>query len=141
MAIQLTNALLRLPDGRFVFNRRAEDDPQAGGRIGLFGGGVKPGEGSSDALRRELTEESTLTLGDLVLRHISHIDFPASESEGHGEGSADVYLIDIPSDNFDVREGGAVVTLGYEEAISHPDLASQLRALLPAFMKAIEDQA
>ena len=134
MGIQLAAAILRLPDGRFVFNHRAEDDVEAGGLIGLFSGSIEPGETPEDAIRRELGEETSLAAGKLVLAHLAHFKFPAEPSENHDGGTADIFLAKLPNDEFDVHKGGRV-TLSYDQAIEHPELAPSLQALLPILME------
>ena len=136
MRVHLTAAILRLPNGSLVFNRRAEDDSQAGGLIGLFNGGIEQDETPEQALRRELGEETSLAAGELVLRHLASFEFPAQEAEGHEGGTSDIFLVDIPDDTFEPREGGKI-TLSYDEAMARPDLAPSLRALLPILKERI----
>lgn len=136
MRVELAAAVLRLPNGRLVFNRRAADDSQAGGLIGLFSGGRKPPESIRETMLRELAEESSLAVGGLVLTHLVKLEFPPQETEGHDGGTSDIFLVDIPTDEFEVYEGDRI-TLSYDEAMAHPNLAPSLRALLPILKEKI----
>lgn len=69
-------AILLLPDGRYVLQRR--DDKRGiffPGHWSLFGGALEPGESDEAALRRELVEELAFDARDRPLAYFTRFDF------------------------------------------------------------------
>ena len=60
-------AILRDSRGRFVFERRPVDEPDAPGMLTCFGGTREPGEDPEACLRRELLEELGFIAGEIEL--------------------------------------------------------------------------
>lgn len=81
--------------GRLVLERRAPDDPVAGGLLACFGGGRERHEHAIGALRREVQEELGFTLRerDEEIRRVFTLQTPVGEAwffaaAGPDEGDA-----------------------------------------------------
>lgn len=59
-------ALIEAPDGRFLITQRSLDKHWAAGWWEITGGGVRAGESSADAVRREVPEEVGLAVTGAV---------------------------------------------------------------------------
>ena len=81
-------ALIANEDGRYLITKRAMDKHWAPGWWEVPGGGVRAGETSSDAIRREVFEETgiDLAMAEGTCVHSYHVENP-------GEG--DNYFVDI----------------------------------------------
>ena len=87
--------VIRTPDGRFLITKRAMDKAWAPGWWVIPGGGVKAGESSFEAVRRELLEETGIDV---------------SGAEGgfrfcyHREQPGQNYIVDIYRFDMDITE-------------------------------------
>ncbi|MDT0448230.1 NUDIX hydrolase [Streptomyces hesseae] len=69
----VVGAVIADPDGRVLLLRRPADD-YLGGLWELPSGGVEPGETLVEALRREVAEETGLTVADIG-NYLGHFDY------------------------------------------------------------------
>ena len=120
-------ALLVLPDGRVVLQRRTEDAPRAPGLLGLFGGQMEEGETPESVVRRELGEETSLPCAELTYEHQADITVPATESESGQSFQTSLYLVRIPSAEFEVYEGQRAEAYNLDELRARADLTSITR--------------
>ena len=81
-------ALIESPDGRLLITQRSLDKHWGAGWWEVTGGGVRAGETSLDALRREVPEETGLELGDLEAT-------PVYSYENVDLARGDNYFVDI----------------------------------------------
>ncbi|MDO4405151.1 MAG: NUDIX domain-containing protein [Atopobiaceae bacterium] len=81
-------ALIEAPDGRFLITQRSPEKHWGAGWWEVTGGGVRAGETSLQALRREVPEETGLEIGPLDLS-------PAYSYENVDLKRGDNYLVDI----------------------------------------------
>lgn len=114
--------MLKLPDGQFVFERRTDNAPYEPGMLGMFGGGVEPGETVEGCLIRELfDEETSLQQSDVVdLRHVKDYEIPAGEYPVNRYFS--LYEGVVPNLDFEVHEGRGVEAYHLEELPHRSDL-------------------
>lgn len=131
---QLAVALFTLPDGRYVFQRRTDDAPVNAGLLGNFGGHVDLGETNDDAIRRELTEETSLDVDQLDIQH--HSDFVV-DREGE-DVEYHVFSITLENMDFEVHEGVRAEAYSLEEALARDDLTSSVRYMLEKLKEATE---
>lgn len=124
-------ASLRLPDGRFVFQRRTDDAPVNPGLLGHFGGHVEQGESFEEAIRRELAEETSLELERLSLKPLNYFlaDREGKSIEYHP------YDIAIQDMSFKIYEGTGAEAYTAEDALKRHDLTSSVRHILEIFTK------
>ena len=119
-------AILVLPDGRLVFQRRTADAPVNAGLLGNFGGHVETGETYDEAIRRELREETSLPINKLDFKRLDH--FIAMR-----EGKAveyHPYEIAIDTLDFDVFEGDGAEAYIPQDMLKRDDLTSSVRHIL-----------
>ena len=122
-------AIIEAPDGRFLVTQRSLDKHWGAGWWEIPGGGVRAGETSLDAVRREVPEEAGLELGSAQLAvaysyenvdlargdnyivdiyHV-HLDFTA----------ADVRLVDGEAIDFRLATWDEICRLNEESTVLH----------------------
>ncbi|MBP3913968.1 MAG: NUDIX hydrolase [Lachnospiraceae bacterium] len=91
--------IIQKPDGRFLITKRSADKRWAAGAWEVPGGGVRAGESSEDAVRREVKEETGLTVSSILL-----IDTYSNVDLKRGDNYfVDIYFIREEFDEKDVR--------------------------------------
>lgn len=90
-------ALIEDPKGRFLITQRSMDKHWGAGWWEVTGGGVRAGESSLQALRREVPEEVGLDLGDLTAS-------PVYSYENEDLKRGDNYFVDIYHLHLDFTE-------------------------------------
>ena len=129
---QLAVALLKLPDGKLVFQQRTTDAPINAGLLGVLGGHVEQGESNLEAVRRELSEETSLDVNSLTFSYSESftVDREGEEVEYH------LYEIDVPNADFKVYEGEKAEAHDPVEAVKRSDLTSSVKYTLKKIVKA-----
>lgn len=123
---QVVIASMYLPDGRVVLQRRTLDAPVNAGLLGHFGGHVEAGESSQQAIRRELAEETSLSVDKLTIKPLLYFTV---EREGELV-EYHPYEIMINDMNFDVYEGEKAEAYTVQEAFERNDLTSSVKYML-----------
>lgn len=114
-------AFLRLPDGRFVMQRRGKDAPTNPGKLGLFGGHVEDEEPSA-AILRELREETSLEPYKLQIAFFKRCD---------GTDTAYFYYTGIVRAlDFEVFEGDGAEAYTRQELLERDDIAYSTKEFL-----------
>lgn len=128
---QCAIASLRLPDGVVVLQRRTDDAPANAGLLGHFGGRVETGETFDEAIRRELSEETSLPVESLVFKpfEVFVIDRDGTQIECHP------YDIAIDSADFEVYEGVGAEVYDPGEALKRDDLTLSARHILERIVR------
>lgn len=102
-------AILENQDGRFLITKRAEDKQWAAGQWEIPGGGVRAGEGSEQALRREVFEETSLTLDcNQSLTPVYH--YLNTDEEHHDNYQVDIYHLRLNLNLSDIKIAHREVT-------------------------------
>jgi len=118
---QGAGALLVLPDGRLVLQRRTKDAPTGAGKLSFFGGIVESGEAPLVAAKRELKEETDLPIDSLEFVLAAVVVTP--KDEGSDElWQANIFRVGIESMDFQVFEGDRAEAYSVEEAVKRQDL-------------------
>jgi 8-oxo-dGTP pyrophosphatase MutT (NUDIX family) len=128
--------MLKLPDGRFVLQRRTDDAPYEEGKLGMFGGGVEPDETPEECMRRELfDEETSLNPDDVIdLRIAKKYMIPASD-EFPEDRHFTLYEAVVLHIDFEVYEGQGVEAYSLDELKSRTDLMATTTYLLRTVLK------
>ena len=118
--IQCTGAILVLPDGRWVMQRRTDDAPNDPGVMTFFGGKTEEGETQVQGFEREIKEETDLDLEKLTYKHAA--DF---KIENNGR-ILDIMLfwVNIPAMDFTVFEGKWAEAFTVEELAKRTDVSN-----------------
>lgn len=126
--MHIAAALLTLPDGLFVVQRRSEHAKFAGGRLGFFGGKVEEGETPLEALKRELRAKTSLDVAELKFEEPRVITL--SGAAAHREDTAmHLFPVIIQAPTFTARDGSAEVHPP-GDLRSRIDLTDGLRAIV-----------
>jgi 8-oxo-dGTP pyrophosphatase MutT (NUDIX family) len=116
-------ALLTLPDGRFVMQRRGSNVAFAPLKLGFFGAKVEAGETPEAAVLRALKEKTTMDVAGLVPELVHEIDIT------HEDVHMLVFKIPVPNADFLATSGHAQVhTL--HDLRSRIDLTPSLQQLV-----------
>jgi len=123
---EIVIALLSLPDGRLVFQRRDDNTKISPGKLALFGGHIERGEQPEEAIRRELGEETSLDVPRLDLMFagdykIVHTDLDSEESHYY------LYKAVVENADFAVYEGSGAEAYSTDEALPRSDLTNSAR--------------
>lgn len=115
-------ALLKLRDGRYVFQRKTMDAPRQAGKLCLFGGHVEDEEPQT-AIIREIREETSLDPVALNLK-FRHLVLYADAAYFYYDGQ-------VSSLDFEVYEGEPLAeAYTLEEMRQRDDVASFLKEVL-----------
>lgn len=123
-------AILYLPDGRMVFQRRSKDAPLSPGLLGFFGGHVEKGETPEQAMRRELSEELALEFDELGMEFMASIELGPEQSDHPGGSVYHVFKGKVESLDMDVYEGDGAEAYTLGQVQKRDDLALPCRYLL-----------
>jgi 8-oxo-dGTP pyrophosphatase MutT (NUDIX family) len=121
-------AVLTLPDGSWVMQRRTDDAPVNGGKLGLFGGGVEAGETPGQAVQRELGEETTLDVSQLTFELACEVDLPTGYKGKPLRITA--FRVAIPDSRFEIHEGKGIEVYTVGELFTRDDLSPAAQAVL-----------
>ena len=122
---ELSLCILKLPDGKFVFQRRSKDAPVSPGLIGLFGGHIEAGETADQAMSRELSEETSLDINALTVTSVGKFDMLEDGTRVF------LYKSEIEDYSFEVFEGDGLEVYSLEEVLEKDDVTNIVKALLP----------
>ncbi|HET7827690.1 MAG TPA: NUDIX hydrolase [Candidatus Saccharimonadales bacterium] len=123
--------LLKLPNGKFVFQRRTKDAPVEAYKLDLFGGHIEIREGALHALRREIAEETSLDVKHIKVHRIGTFrsqDSPPIELHS--------YLAHITKPDFKVFEGLREEVYGLDEVLARSDVDPHTRLILEKYREA-----
>jgi len=126
---QVAAALLVLPDGKVVLQRRTKDARISPGKLGFFGGHVELGETVAVAVKREIGEETSLEVRRLNFEHIAVFSLSAKVT-GNEDVEFHVFRVEIPNSDFAVYEGDRLEIYGINEALARNDITASTRHVL-----------
>ncbi len=134
--VEIAVAVLRLPDGRIVFQRRGIEAPTSAGLLGLFGGHVEPEDtGSQQTIIRELDEEISLDIASLSPQYINSFEYDADVGKGPNHYKFSAYEVAVPTEKFEVYEGVGSEVYTRDEALTRDDLTISARHILEELVK------
>ncbi len=119
--------LLALPNGKFVFERRTKDAPISAHMLSLFGGHLERGELALHAVRREMSEETSLDVKHLRVTHIGRFH------SNNREADMDLYVAHILTPDFKVFEGERDEVYGLDEVLARHDLDPDARQIIETY--------
>lgn len=118
--IAATGAVLVLPDGRWVMQRRTDDAPTDPNGLTFFGGKTEDGETAQQGFARELEEETNLDLKKLGYRKVAEF-----KVEHYGRIlDVTLFRVNIPSIDFEIYEGTGAEAFTIEELAKRTDVSS-----------------
>lgn len=126
---------LILPDGRIVLQRRDNNARINPGLLGFFGGHVEDGETPEVALRREISEETSLDTTELMLEYLANEILP-HPNDNTSKIKVHFYKTYIESDNFEVFEGQQAESYSVSEMRERQDLSPNVIYLIDHFAEA-----
>ena len=124
---EISIALLTLPDGRIVFQRRGAGAPMSPNLLGFFGGHVDEGETFDEAMHRELKEETSLDVDELIINHMTDYELEVQPGK---TVSFHLYASTIPNMDFEVFEGDRAEAYQREGALVRDDLTPSAKHVL-----------
>lgn len=123
--IEVSVVWLILPSGDVVFQRRDKKTNVSPGLLGLFGGHIEAGETPEVAIKRELSEETSLNISDLNISWVTSAELPYPNDPAVMR-RLHIYKASIDSDDFDVFEGEGSETYSIAKLKGRQDLASSV---------------
>lgn len=118
-SLACTGALLVLPDGRWVLQRRTDDAPTDPGKLGFFGGQQEEGETAAQCFEREMQEETSIDLKNHPWSLAAEYDLPFRDQYV----KVSIFRVDIPVLDFEVYEGTGAEAYTQEELLKRADVA------------------
>ena len=111
--------------GEYLLQRRVSD-PQIGaaGKIGAFGGKIETGETAKQALCREISEETSLTLTYSQVRHIASYVIMSDHQLEDVSVNVEAFEVDV-DEEVTAKEGEVV-------GVPHGKVAEVLDLMTPA---------
>jgi len=128
---EIAAILLRLPDGRIVFNRRSKLAQVSPGLLAFYGGHVDEGETPSQAARREIEEETSIDISRLKFQFLG--EYNLIEDVGK---KFYLYEIAVKDYRFKVYEGDGSEVFSRGEALGRDDITPSVRHALEKIVKA-----
>jgi len=123
--IEVSIIWLVLPNGDAVLQRRDKKTNVSPGLLGFFGGHVEAGETPEAAIKRELSEETSLNISGLNISWVASVELP-HPNDPTVMRRLHIYRASIDSDDFDVFEGERSETYSIAELENRRDLASSV---------------
>lgn len=120
-------AALVLPDGRWVMQRRSHDAPTDPNGLSFFGGYLEGDETPSQALLRELAEETNLAI---EARDYPLVCEPVVTKRNGKDFQLHVFYVEIPSLDFEIYEGKAAEAFTLAELRERNDLSDVAQLVL-----------
>ena len=108
-----------------MLQRRDKNTNVSPGLLGLFGGHIEVGETSEVAIKRELSEETSLNVSGLNIRWVASVELPHPNNPTVMR-RLHIYRAAIDSDDFDVYEGERSETYSVAALKDRQDLASSV---------------
>lgn len=134
--VEIAIAILRLPDGRIVLQRRDQEAPIFAGMLGFFGGHAEPEDADSkQTIIRELGEETSLDIDTSSLHYINSFEYAADVGKGLNQYKFFVYELTIIAENFDVYEGVGSEVYNRSEVLARDDITISARYTLEKLVK------
>jgi len=124
---KLAIALLRLPSGKYVFQRRDAKAPSNPNGLALFGGHVDGKESPELAVKRELAEETSIDVSKLKFEYLGKRYF---EPDDLPPREVYYFRTDIKSAGFNVYEGVGAEVYGLEEALERDDINPRVKFIV-----------
>jgi len=132
--VRIAVVILKLPDGKVVFQRRDQGARISSGLLGYFGGQIEPDEIPDDAIKRELGEETSLDISKLSMRFLGSFELSAQQTRAPEDRTFFLYETFIPDLNFKVREGERAEAYTKAEALSRGDLTVSAQYIIKNFV-------
>ncbi len=127
--VEVSVIWLVLPSGDVVLQRRDKKTNVSPGLLGLFGGHIEAGETPEEAIKRELSEETSLDVSSLTIDYITNTELPHPNNPTTRR-KIYFYKTTIDSDNFNVFEGAGSETYSIAELKRRKDIASSAEYFL-----------
>jgi mutator protein MutT len=114
-------AILRLPNGQVVLQRKDENSPRSPHKLALFGGSIEANETPKEAIVRELIEETSLPIGGLGLKNILTCIVQVND-KARPKVKAYVFEVEVENNQFSVYEGKGAETYSMQELLERDDV-------------------
>lgn len=121
-----SGALIQTTNGKYIFQKRTNDDPKIPGTLSTFGGKLEYEESYSDCIIRELKEELDIDVYESQIRLVAYAD----NHEADGRKYAIFMVHDVDINKITLSEGEAVVELDSLQDVLNQNPAPYIKRFL-----------
>jgi len=131
---ELSIIQLVLPNNLLVLQRRDENTKISPGLLGFFGGHIEDSEMPLEAMKRELSEETSIDVSSLKLKYVISKDIAHPNNPKIINKRVHLFKAKIHNDEFDVYEGQRAESYSAEDLKKRQDLAPTARYIVDNFV-------
>ncbi|MBP7837421.1 NUDIX domain-containing protein [Candidatus Saccharibacteria bacterium] len=133
--LHVATAIIRKDNIYYFQLRNGNASIGAAGLIGSFGGKIEPGETAAQAVCREISEETSLSLSAERFKYLGNVDVVSDHNNETVSVKLEVFELDLGTETLEAKEGELVPFLVEELEKNVDQLTSGTRACFKKFIQ------